>query len=159
MLDRVTYREIIIRPTLSSIGMWSREAENLIFITALNESNLTFLTQKTPGGALGFTQIEEATFFDLLKYLERRRHIKRKVFRACFLKETPKFEHLIWHLRLGVCLARIKYWMDPDALPNYNDAEGMWATYKKIYNTKKGGATKGRFLMLWEGYVRGYYEG
>jgi hypothetical protein len=127
-------------------------------IIPLVESNLTYLQQVGGGGALSLNQIEKATYYDLLDYLNRRTDLKETILSACYLEIMPPFEAIVWNLRLSICIARLKFWIKPEPLPHYNNAKAMWDIYKEHYNTYKGDATPDRFYRLWDLFVGGYYE-
>lgn len=157
MIDPTHYRELLLRPTLKAIDMWSRSAENLYTIIPINESNLTYLEQLGGGGALGFNQIEKGTYYSLLDYLNRRKDLKEKILTACYMEIMPPFDAIVWNLRLSICIARLKFWIRPEPLPICTDAKGMWNVYKTYYNTAKGDATPERFFRLWDEHIEGYY--
>jgi len=158
MIDPKHYRELVLRPTLQVIDMWSKSAENLYMIIPLAESNLTYLEQIGGGGALSLNQIEKITYYDSLDYLSRRDDIKEKILSACFMEILPPFEAIVWNMRLSICIARLKFWRMPDPLPHHNDVDGMWHIYKTYYNTAEGDATPERFYRLWDEHIKGYYD-
>jgi hypothetical protein len=157
MIDPTHYRELVLRPTLQAVNMWSKSSENLYMIIPLVESNLTYLEQIGGGGALSLNQIEKATYYDCQKYLNRRTDIKETILSACYLDIMPPFEAIIWNMRLSICIARLKFWRKPEPLPHHNNAKAMWEIYKMYYNTPKGDATPDRFYRLWETFIAGYY--
>ena len=60
------FRELIIRPALEAIGLWSQTAENLVLGTAIHESgNFKYIKQVGGGTALSFYQIEPVTADDI----------------------------------------------------------------------------------------------
>ena len=65
MLNVNSMRQQVIYPFLNEIGKWSEAAGELVFGTAILESNLTDLKQHGDGPALGLWQIEPKT----LEYL------------------------------------------------------------------------------------------
>lgn len=64
MLDPEQFRDYIIKPSLTHIGLWSPAAEQLVLATAMAESNLRYL-QQINGPALGLYQIEPITHRDM----------------------------------------------------------------------------------------------
>lgn len=146
-MDAEVFREEIIRPALKLTGTWSNEAENLLLGTALSESNIDVLRQIGGGPALSFYQIEPATYHDCLRYLALKKELKERILSACYLDVFPPEECLIWNLRLATLIARVKYWMIPEKLPFYRDAESLCEYYIKYYNAG-GSATMDRCLMF-----------
>ena len=60
-LDAKQLRELVIKPALLEIELWSEAAEELVLGTAIVESRLSFIKQLGSGPALGFWQIEPDT--------------------------------------------------------------------------------------------------
>lgn len=139
----------IIRPALKIVDLWSLSAENLLTGTALVETGLMRVTQLGDGPALSFYQIEPTTYDDVLKYLYRKRDLKRRVLSACFLDIMPSSQCLTWNLRLATLIARLVYWRVPTPLPAHNDIEGLAKYWKKHYNTEKGRGTVEDFCNSW----------
>ena len=142
-VDISSFRCDIIRPALKVCDLWSTAAENLLLGTALAESGLRVVKQMKGGDALSFFQVEPKTYIDCLRYLStpRCKHLKDKILAACFMDVFPDASALQWNLRLATLIARTKYWMKKEPLPESNDADGLCKYYKKHYNTSLGKAT------------------
>ena len=56
----------LIKETLADIGLYSLNAENLIMGTFAQESNFKYVRQLGGGPALGYGQMEPATFNDIV---------------------------------------------------------------------------------------------
>ena len=73
-LDAKQLRELVIRPALMEIELWSEAAEELVLGTAIVESRLSFIKQLGSGPALGLWQIEPDThrnsYDNFLEYRE-----------------------------------------------------------------------------------------
>jgi hypothetical protein len=136
---------------LEGIGMYSKEAENLLMGTAAQESRLgTYLCQLGDGPALGIMQMEPATFNDIkVNYLFHRSVLVSKILgvSGC-VRLVP--EYLEWNIALSVCMARIHYYRCPDTLPI--DLPGMAAYWKKYYNTRLGKGTEEEFIVNYNKY-------
>lgn len=133
-------RELIVRPTLQYLDMWSPAAEELMLGTAAQESRFTFLKQLGSGPALGLYQVEPATHKDIWNtYLNYKDELADKV-KALASRRFPEHfdEELIFNLRYATAIARIKYWRVPKPLPNANDIYGLAKYWKEHYNTYKG---------------------
>ena len=131
------FRSLIVRPTLEELGMWSPAAENLVYGTAITESDLAYLKQMGDGPALGFWQMEPATFYDHRKYLARRLDLFDKV-KPMALIHPLKPEEMIWNLKFACAMCRIHYWRIPEQLPEAKDIPGLAAYWKRHYNTHLG---------------------
>jgi hypothetical protein len=132
-------RELVIRPALQHIELWSAAAENLVLGTALVESKAEYLHQVN-GPALGLWQMEPATWADIqenfLKYnASLREWVKELQTPAAF---TSGATELIGNLYYGAAMCRIHYRRVKEPLPQAKDAEAMARYYKRYYNTEAG---------------------
>jgi len=106
--------------------MYSEAAVNLMLGTALTESRLSALMQYGGGPALGFFQIEPLTLDDIYKrYLQRedKKELLGRVHQ--FMTARDIHEQVISNLPFAVIMARVRYWMVPEALPAYDDVEAL----------------------------------
>ena len=142
-------RECVIRPVLQALELHSAEAEDLLMMTAAQESKLGFHLVQINGPALGIYQIEPATHRDILRYLSRRTDLAHKV--GSFAVKGSDDE-LTWNLAYATAIARIKYYMVPTPIPS--TVEGQAAYYKKYYNTPLGKATALEAMENYLKYVR-----
>ena len=142
-MDVRIFREHIVRPALHATSLCSQSAENLLIGTALVESNLCHLVQVGGGPGKSWWQIEDDTHWDCIRYLYRRdkSELRNEILDACGLSWMPEPKHLIFNIRLACLIARVKYWMQPEALPDAKDADGLCRYYIKYYNTKLGAST------------------
>jgi hypothetical protein len=138
--------------------MYSTEALYLMTCTALVESKLTHIKQMPSGPALGFFQVEWATYLDVVRYLEKNRKLFTLILYYCerdhFPMKTPT--HMC-DMVLNVLIARVKYYMQPEPLPTSLDAHGLANYYKKYYNTYKGDAVIDTFVKAYQD-VKGWIE-
>lgn len=139
MLDAIQIRELLIRPTLKALQMWTPSSENLVFGTALVESNLVYLKQIN-GPALSPWMIEPATYLDLRKRLMNHySKIYQKILSILCMEMLPQDANfLIGNLTAAIIIARIKYYFDPYPLPDANDYTALATLWKRVYNTEKG---------------------
>jgi hypothetical protein len=136
------FREQIVRPSLKSAGLWSQSAENLMVGTAMVESGLNTLAQIGGGPGMSFFQIEPATYDDVIRYLKMciSKDLKARILSSCYMDVFPPAECSTWNLRLACLIARVKYYMQPEALPGPQDADEM-AKYHKLHYNSSGGRT------------------
>ena len=139
MLDAVQVRELLIRPTLKALQMWTPSSENLVFGTALVESNLVYLKQIN-GPALSPWMIEPATYLDLRKRLMNNySKIYQKILSVLCMEMLPQDANfLVGNLTAAIIMARIKYYFDPYPLPDYKDFMRLALYHKRVYNTNLG---------------------
>lgn len=139
MINVPQFRELVVRPTLEHLDLWSEAAENLLIGTAIQESRLEFLKQVGGGPALGVYQIEPATHRDVWYNFVRFREI------ATVLHQmvgepfgAVRDGDLITNLAYATAIARIIYYRVPTPLPDADDIEGLAAYWKEHYNTPLG---------------------
>lgn len=139
MLDNTQLRELLTRPTLKALQMWTPSSENLMVGTAIVESNLVYLKQIN-GPALSLWMIEPPTYLDLRKRLmDNFSNIYQKILSILCMDMLPQDANfLIGNLTAAVIIARIKYYFDPEPLPAYKDFAGLALYHKRVYNTFLG---------------------
>lgn len=149
MVNHKQLREYIIQPSLSSIGVYSRDVEELLIATAAVESKLGTYVKQVNGPALGLYQMEPKTFIDVWSYIVGNSRFPA-IMRTCNLKDTPEAVDMISNLQLSTIIARMNYMRFPEDIPNYNDFEGIWTLYKKRWNTELGDTTRDEFLSAYK---------
>lgn len=157
MINAKQLRELIVRPALKGIGLWTQEAEDLVMGTAAQESRLHYLDQidkaGKPGPAYGLWQMERITHDDIWRaYLNKnvRTDMRARLLSvACMADKSliPPVEALAYNLRYGALMCRVHYLRKPGAIPS--TLQGQAAYWKKHYNTRLG---KGKP----EEYVKNY---
>ena len=149
------FKYLIIDPTLKQSGLYSPEASDLLLGTALVESNLDYLKQIGGGPALGYFQMEPATFDDIFfRYLGRDDKKELMYMVNMFLVRqhegavlTHPVTQLMTNLPLAVLMARIRYLMVPEPIPE--SVDGQAAYWKKHYNTVLGAGEEVHYLTKW----------
>jgi hypothetical protein len=135
-------RELVIRPALQYIELWSQAAENLVLGTALVESNAEYLHQ-VKGPALGLWQMEPATHDDIwenfLKYNGTLRDWLDEITTPAHI--TLGASEMIGNLYYGAAMCRLHYRRVAEPLPAAKDPEAMAAYWKAHYNTPLGKGT------------------
>jgi hypothetical protein len=157
----------IIRPTLNRFpGMGGENAEWLMLVTAVAESNLQYI-QQVRGPAVGMWQVEPATHHDIwVNYLRYRdQEDLRGEIHDLFIVPglfTPGFEFTVpqtraasvahaylpllkFDQRYNCLMARLVYRRDPHPIPSRHDFDAVWEYYKRVFNTRLGKARKDRF--------------
>ena len=141
-------RECVIRPTLYKLDLYSLEAEELLLLTAAQESKLGYYLKQVGGPALGIYQIEPATHRDILRYLYHKPELRDII---DSLATSANDSELIWNLAYSTAIARVKYLMVPEAIPL--TLEGQARYYKQYYNTPLGRATEDEAIKNYINYV------
>ena len=154
-MDVKQFRELIVRPTLKEINLWSQPAENILIGTAVHESNGLQYIKQIKGPALSFYQIEPATAHEVWnKWLPKQKsHIKDVVYSEAALQVWQSLEDkLLSDLRFATILARLNYRRFPEELPV--DVPGMARLWKLRWNTHLGAGTEEQFINNYQRFVK-----
>lgn len=148
-------RELVIRPTLEYLGLWSPQAEDLVLGTACQESHcgkyIRQLGCTGKIGAFGVWQMELATARDIYdNFLRYKPDLMNKV-ESLRGRTQPIEESLTTNLAYAAAMCRIHYLRKPDAIPLTLD--GQAAYWKKHYNTKLGKGTTAEYIQNWNKYA------
>jgi hypothetical protein len=158
MINVSQFRELIVRPTLQQIGLYSTAAENLMVGTALVESKLTYLKQLGRGPALSVFQIEPVTHTDLWEtFLPYRPDLRDKVnelLSQSAIFSNNKLGDLVGNIPYACAMARLVYYRRPEPLPDAEDIIGLANYWKKHYNTEMGRGNPLKFYDLYNTYAR-----
>ena len=156
--DTRQFRECIVRPTLKALEPeipYSLVAEELLMLTAAQESHLgTYLKQKG-GPALGIYQMEPATHVDLYcNFIQLRPILARKL--GLMIPSLPDVgrDVLIGNLYYATAIARVHYFRVAEPLPPLYD-KALAEYWKKHWNTKLGKGTVNEALANYARYVNG----
>lgn len=145
-IDAKQLRELIIRPTLKEMGMWSESAENLLMGTAAQESMMgRYIKQRGKGPALGIYQCEPATHDDVVRWSRAKGLLD---FDSC------RPDRLVHDLKYATMIARLHYYRVPKALPAADDIDGLSNYWKTYYNTRLGKGKSEEFVRNYENYVK-----
>jgi hypothetical protein len=142
----------LINSTLSPIGLYSLNAEELLMATCANESNLgMYRTQGNGGPARGIFQMEGATHDDIWhNYIAYHSDLTANLHK---LSSLCTANDMINNDPYAVAMCRVHYLRGRGALPDSTDLEGIWAYYKLHYNTPQGAATHDEFIIKYHKYV------
>lgn len=151
--------DYIIKPTHKFMGgKYESDESNFISLcTSAIESDCGEFNEQINGPALSWWQIEPVTHADIwlncdaLKNKEFAERILllaggHKVYSHDLLLKSPMY---------ACAMARLKYSMDPQALPKYNggtalDLDVFYRYYKRVYNTELGASTFQKWLVAIE---------
>ena len=142
--------DYLINPTLGMInksGFNSPLIRRLLLCTAAIESDMgQYLKQIGGGPAEGIYQMEPATEDDIFTNCDLFRHgCDIDIIVDELLDALPEDKALCMSQVYATLMARCKYWMDTEPLPE-DTPEAMYKYYKRIYNTPDGASTFGKFL-------------
>lgn len=157
MINVQQLRELIIKPALQDLQMYSEDAEELLVFTCAVESmGGTFLKQIN-GPALGIYQMEPETYYDIrLHYLPHKQSLGIILYTQFGLATYPHFEEhrLVYDLRFATAMARIHYARIFEPLPSKSDTMyALYRYYKKYYNTSQGAAEPDQSIEKYRAYI------
>lgn len=150
MINKDQLRELVIRPALKEIDMYSEAAEELLMLTCAVESRLgTYIKQYPSGPAMGIYQMEPATYIDIWKnYLRYHKELFDKI-RSQFGCYSSNPDKMIYDLRAATVFARLHYRRVPKSLPAADDVDGLAAYWKDHYNTYLGAGTTDKAVNIY----------
>ncbi len=150
-IDARQFRELIVRPSLKEVGLWSPEAEELLMLTAAQESHLGTWIAQVNGPALGVYQMEPATHIDVWRYLldnNRSGILARLPWRT--QQDSSK---LVRDLGYATVMARLRYLYAPEPIPAADQVYKLAAYWKQWYNTSLGAGRISDAVLKYHRYV------
>jgi hypothetical protein len=136
----------IIKETLDHMNLYSEDALEMIYRTGKAESGYRTLQQYGGGPALGFFQMEPATYRDIWEnYVMYREKYRNKLYSLGF--DDSKMDYcLMSNIGIQVAMCRLHYRRVPSALPKAEDLEGQAKYWKEHYNSHLGKGTIEHFM-------------
>lgn len=135
---------------LNKIGLWSEEAEELVFLTGLTESKYHYIRQLKNGPAVSVFQVEPSSGVDIcLNYLRYRKTLLANIASSVYIDKKyllkpseERMRNMLWtNQGLAIAMCRLTYRRSPLPLPKVGDLDGMAKIWKKVYNTHLGKGT------------------
>ena len=151
--------DYIIKPTLEYMGgnYNSKNARFLMLCTAAIESDCGYYIKQVGGPALGIWQMEPETHDDIFANCDAMQDCGNDIshFKYTALQLSPTYNmdedfeavhsDLIDSPKYACAMARLKYSMDIEPLPDYDNFRSVYDYYKRIYNTPAGASTYEKF--------------
>jgi hypothetical protein len=136
MFNANQLRELIIKPTLINMVMFSREAVGLLIFTCAVESEGGTYLKK--GDSLGIYQMETKTYVDIWEnYIKNKQSLMMVLSSNFAIYQMPDEERLIWDLRFATIMARIHYERTAKTICGLNGKNDLWYYYRNYYNTSE----------------------
>lgn len=143
--DCEQFRGLVKKILVDYPALYSPAAVNLLLATAAVESDFgTFLEQHPTGPGQGIFQMEPKTYQWLHEKYGRQ---------YMYLVGRPSWE-MIWNLKLAILMARLRYRIVPEPLPDAGDVFALAEYWKKHYNTELGKGTVQEFIQKYHKYVK-----
>jgi len=150
-------KDLIIVPTISSMGLYSPDVVQLLMGTCAQESQMgSYIAQIGIGtnGGLGIYQCEKRTYNDVWeRAIQNNVSMRAKIKLYLGYDGKPSHIRLISDLCLATIIARLHYYLVPSDIPNGKDVPGMAEYWKKFYNTSFGKGTEEQFIQNYDKYV------
>lgn len=155
MIDNKQLRELIIKPALDCLQMYSDSAEELLVFTCACESLGGTYLKQVKGPALGIYQMEPATYTDIWEnYIKNQGHVLNLLSINFDVHKLPLPERMIYDLKFATAMARLHYRRRKETLPQSTDIDGIWEYYKKYYNTHLGKAEKETSIKHYQKFLK-----
>lgn len=136
--------DLIIVPTLKYMGGGydSKNARMLLLSTAAIESNCGYYIKQINGPALGVWQMEPRTHLSIYRNCDALKtvgvnnsEIYDKLISLNLKMSKVGISRLITSPMYACAMARLKYSMFKEQLPDYNYIEGQYSYWGRLYNT------------------------
>lgn len=128
----------------------SKNARMLLLSTAAVESKCGYYIKQVGGPALGIWQMEPDTATSIDKNSDALRRDDFKIYKLVNENRAQWIQCLIESPMYACAMARLKYSMDSEPLPAYDDINAIYKYYKRIYNTEAGASTLKKFIAAWD---------
>lgn len=154
MINVQQLRELIIKPALNDLQLYSEDAEELLVFTCAVESmGGTFLKQIN-GPALGIYQMEPSTYYDIWdNYIYHQASLQLRLTTNFNIGRLPSDFRMVYDLHFATAMARIHYARIPEPLPSSKDILAIWEYYKAYYNTNLGASSPALSLGKYHTYI------
>lgn len=160
MIHPLHFEAHVVRVTLNHLAVFDERiaiepAVKLMMGTAAQESDLGYFMRQHPSGpGKGPWSVEDATHDDVWRYLRRHSNMQlrqRVLGLARHKQERPPHSELINNPLYSCAIARVKYWMVPEALPE--SLEGLAEYWDKYFNANALHGTVQDFLNSYRRFV------
>ena len=152
------FKNYVVIPTLELLADYderlnTQASVELMMGTAAQESHIGYwLNQMNGGPGRGIYSIEPDTSEDIWRYLMREdKSDLKQVVSELAAGDSDLESQLTTNLMYATALARIKFWMIPEPIPE--DLEGQAAYWKSHYNTPAGRGTVVEYLESYRKFV------
>jgi hypothetical protein len=141
MINCQQLTDLVIKPALEDLLLYSIDAVELLLFTCAVESQGGTYLQQIKGPALGIYQMEPKTYNDIwINYINFENSIRLRLIHSFGINQIPSEDRLLYDLRYATAMVRIHYARLREPLPNAQDTFSLWDYYKTYYNTSVGKA-------------------
>ncbi len=144
----------LIQETLSPIGLWSKQAEELLLGTCAQESHFGKYLKQISGPALGIFQIEPATEKDIWEnYLKFRPQLIKAIKNSCRVTSYGTLS-LKSDLKYQIIMARIHYRRVSSPLPLCGDIDGQASYWDNHFNCNPDKGFPSEYIKNYRKFVK-----
>lgn len=132
MIDYIQFSNLIIKPTLYDLVLYSDNMEALLLFTCVAESNAgTFIKNKNH---FGIFLMDSQTYIDLWQnYIAFKTNLLISLVHNFNLSRMPTEDRMIYDLRFATAMASIYYSRIKDTLPNKQNPSEIWDYYSYFW--------------------------
>lgn len=142
MFNYQQFADLILKPTLTDLLMYSDKAMHLMAFTLANESDGGTFLRQIHGPALGIYQMEPKTYTDIWEnFIAKKPNIALIMTHQFQAPVMQSEDRLIYDLRYATAMTRLFYYRLYVPLPEIDDMQ-IWKYYKTYYNTSAGKASE-----------------
>jgi hypothetical protein len=153
----------IAKKSLTAVGLYSKNALCLVLGTCATESDMGQFRKQIKGRARGIFQMEKTTYDWLVTCLDKNSSmqklcVKEKLLQYLDVDNVPPFEEIENNDSLASIFCRLRYFVSPLELPNYDNILGMAKYWKRNYNSMSGKGKLEDFTSKYLRYVKPFEE-
>jgi hypothetical protein len=151
MINCQQLSDLIIKPALEDLLLYSEDAVELLLFTCANESQGGTYLKQIKGPALGIFQMEPKTYNDIWQnFIAYRNDIRLRIIHQFGIQSMPSEDRMVYDLRFATAMARLHYERINAPLPSKDDPHSIWDYYKTYYNSSLGRAEQPHAQLLYE---------
>jgi len=142
-IDKDQLRKLVT-DVLIVMRLYSKNAVELLMLTAAQESHCGTYLEQINGPAQGIFQMEPNTHSDIYaNYLKYKPELRTKLHRlmATYGPNLGFDLNMRGNIIYQIAMARVFYLRFPEPLPSHLDVDALAKYYKKYWNTELGKAT------------------
>ncbi len=149
-------RDLIIKPTLIDLVMFSKDTLDLLMFTCAVESDGGTYLRQIKGSALGIYGMETDTYNDIWQnYIKNRGGLISILSSNFNIYQMPEEERLIYDLRFATIMACLHYEKVTGGFYKINTDDNLWHFYKNFYNCHLDIAEKDVAIKRYHDFISG----
>lgn len=148
--------DLIIKPSLLDLVMYSDKAVQILVFTCALESNGGTYLKDSNGKGLGIYRMKPDTYTDIWQnYINKNQNLLLSLAINFEIGRIPSEDRLVYDLRFATAMARIHYKRILDPLPPSDDPVSMWYYYQRFYNSSDDICPMEKAINKYYSFVKG----